>query len=206
MPTAGKVGGVYASTTASTSTFTNAATTADSAKTRYSITDRSKAAWPLGSSVTVKVNGTTVTTGYSIEYAIGTVVFDAALTTETVTVTGTYQPVSEMGGFYSWTADTSVGSTENTDFVAARDGWSTYQCTGPNGSKVSAQRYWDTSGFRQRVGDAVLIKCFVDVSSGEHYAGWAVVTSDKSSGDVQGLVDEPIEFTITGGLYHRDIA
>jgi hypothetical protein len=137
----GKTGGVFASTEDETSTFTNQATTADAAKVRYAITDRSKSAWPLGSAIVVKKNGTIQTTGFVIEYATGTVVFDAALTTETITVAGNYQPVSEVGGFYSWAIDDSTSAVSSTDFVDARAGWETFAVAGLFGSGVTASRY-----------------------------------------------------------------
>ena len=202
--TAGKVGGVFASTTAGTSSFTAEATTADATKTRYSITDRSKSAWPLGASIVVKKNGTVQSSGFSVEYASGTVVFDSALTTETVTVGGVYQPVAEFGGFYSWSIDESAAVSDDTDFTAARDGWTTFQSSGMLGGTVTASRFWDTGGFTQRVGSLVLIKCYVSVATGEHDLGWAICDKAGTASKSTGLVDEPISFTLVGPLVHRD--
>lgn len=204
MATAGKVGGVFASTTASTSNFTTEATDADATKTRYSITDRSKSAWPTDAVITVKVNGTTQNAGYSIESATGTVVFDAALTDETVTVSGKYQPVSEVGGFYSWSIDARTPVQSTTDFTAARDGWETFMSTGVTGGTVTASRFWDTAGFRQRVGLPVLVKLYVSVVSGEHWVAWALCDKDASNADNTKMIDEPIGFTLVGPLCHRD--
>lgn len=83
-----------------TVTFTDEATTANVAKTRYAITDTAKDSWPFSDPTVVKVDGTVVTTGYTIEYASGTVVFGSALTTEVVTVSGKYR----VDGSDLWTA------------------------------------------------------------------------------------------------------
>lgn len=200
----GKTGGVFASTEDETSTFTNQATTADAAKVRYAITDRSKSAWPLGSAIVVKKNGTIQTTGFAIEYATGTVVFDAALTSETVTVGGNYQPVAEVGGFYQWAIDDSTAAVSSTDFVAARAGWETFAVAGLFGSGVTASRYWDTGGFVERVGLDVLIKCYVSVATGEHWVGWAICDKAGTTQDATKLVDEAIHFTVNGPMLHRD--
>jgi hypothetical protein len=204
MATAGKVGGVFASTTDSTSTFTNQATTADTAKLRYSITERSKSAWPPDSAVVVKKNGAAITTGFAIEYASGTVVFDAALTTETVTVGGTYQPVAEVGGFYSWALDANVALIPDTDFIAARAGWATFMSTGVYGGTVTASRYWDMDGFSERVGLPVLVKLYVDVATGGHWVAWALCDKSAESADLGKLVDEPIGFMLVGPICYRD--
>ena len=204
MATAGNVGGVFASTTDSTSTFTNQATTADTAKLRYSITDRTKSAWPIDSAVVVKKNGSAITTGFTIEYASGTVIFDAALTTETVTVGGAYQPVAECGGFYSWTLDAKTDVSKTTDFIAARAGWDTFMSLGVSGGTVTASRYWDDDGFRQRVGLPVLVSLYVDVATGAHWVAWALCDKSGLSADLGKLVDEPIGFTLVGPLCWRD--
>jgi hypothetical protein len=204
MPAAGMVGGVFASTTASTSAFTGEATTPDAAKLRYSITDRSKSAWPMDSAIVVKKNGATQSSGFTIEYATGTVVFASALTSEVITVGGQYQPVAEVGGFYSWTLDAHMSVQDTTDFVAARAGWETVGSTGVGGGTIAASRFWDTGGFRQRVGLPVLVKCYVSVATGEHWVAWALCDKDASTIDETKLIDEPISFTITGPLCHRD--
>ena len=200
---AGKAGGVFTSTTGSTVTFTNEATTADAAKLRYSITNRVKSAWPLAESFTVKKDGTTVTTGFTIEHAAGSILFDAALTTEVVTVSGKYQPVSEVGGFYQWKADQSVATAETTDFTAARSGWETYMSLGVLNAKITAARHWDTAGFRQRVGTPVLVRCYVSVATGEQYTAWAIPASSGADSDRDKVVDEPIAFALIGPLHYR---
>lgn len=197
---------MYASTTAAAQAFTDEATTANTAKTRYSITDRAKSAWPLTATITVKKNTVVQTTGFHLERAIGVVVFDVALTTETITVTGTYATVAEVGGFYSWKNDSSVSTQDITDFVAARAGWETHMATALPSSKVTAQRFWDYSGFVNRVDDLVLVKCFVSVATGEQFTGWAYCTGSGADADRTKVIEEPLEFVITGGLFHRDTA
>lgn len=199
----GKAGGVFASTVVAPVAFTNEAATADTAHLRYSITNRVKAAWPIDMALVVKVAGTTVT-NYVVEWAVGSVVFDTALLAQAVTFAGTYAPVVEMGGFYAWTCDQSAPAVPTTDFIAARAEFETFACLGIFTGNVKATRFWDTLGFRDRVGVPCLIRCYVSVATGDHFAAWAIPKSSSASADKTKAIDEPIEFALIGPLYHRD--
>ena len=200
----GKAGGVFASTQAVPVAFTNEASVADAAHVRYSIANRVKAAWPIGMALVVKVAGAVVTTGFTVEWAVGSVVFDTALSAEVVTFAGTYAPVVEMGGFYAWTCEQSAPAVSTTDFIAARGDFETFACLGINSGNVKATRFWDTMGFRDRVGVPCLIRCYVSVATGDHFAAWAIPKSSSASADKTKAIDEPIEFALVGPLYHRD--
>ena len=120
-----------------------------------------------------------------------------------VLVSGKYQPVSEVGGFYQWKADQSVATAETTDFTAARSGWETYMSLGVLNAKITAARHWDTAGFRQRVGTPVLVRCYVSVATGEQYTAWAIPASSGADSDRDKVVDEPIAFALIGPLHYR---
>ena len=89
MPIAGKLGAVYRTDGNASTAFTTEATTSNATYTRYSITNSAKRFWDDAVSVTVKKNGTTITTGFTIEYAGGVVVFTTPnLNTDVITVSG----------------------------------------------------------------------------------------------------------------------
>ena len=48
----------------------------------------------------VKKDGVEVTSGYKIEYPGGVIVFDEALNTEVITVSGKYITVEQLAGFF----------------------------------------------------------------------------------------------------------
>jgi hypothetical protein len=123
----GKVGAIYAQTTDTAAAMTNEATTALSgagitAYTQYRIINTARKYMDKNTAVVVKKNGTVVSSGYSVDYIGGTVIFDAALlNTDTVTITGSYLTVSQVASFFNWSVDMSGDTTEITTFASA--GW-----------------------------------------------------------------------------------
>lgn len=101
MAITGMIGAVYVSdiNTAPIS-FTDQATTKDATLTRYQVTNTAYRYWPLDATITVKKNGTVVSSGYKLERAGGYVVFDSPLQgTDVVTVSGQALTLVQCGGF-----------------------------------------------------------------------------------------------------------
>lgn len=201
MAIAGKVGAVYMQTTDSAIAFNAEPMTNSGDNTRYYITDRDKAYWYKNATTTVYVDGVEET-AVTIEYAGGYIEFDSALTgTETVTVTGGYLTVSQVAGFFSWSADVNSDMQESTTFG---DSWKEFMPTLKDFT-ASAEKYWITNNISDRLGEEVVLVLYVDSGTNKNrYEGFALISSDSIEDSVDALINESIEFQGTGNLYYRE--
>lgn len=201
MALAGKLGAVYLQTDAAPTAFTNEATTANTARTRYTITNTVKRYWSKGVALVVKVGGVTVTTGYTLEYAGGVVVFDVAQAVgAVVTVSGSYVVVAQAGGFFDWSLEPTMDTQEKTTFQS--NGWKEYKTT-IKGFTVSAEAFWGDERFFNTLGTELIIVLYVGVAAITRYEGYAVVSSDGISTAVDELIQETVEFTGDGPICYR---
>jgi len=203
MPLQGKVGAVFIQTEAAPISFANEETVANDDFTRYMISNTVKRYWDKNSVVMVKVNDSAVSTGFSIEYCGGVVVFETALDPlDEVTISGSYLIVSQHGGFFNWSAELEMETSDVTTFQSA--GWKENLPT-IKGFSVSAESYWGDEEFFSRLGEKVIIALYVDSGpSKRRYEGWGLISSDKIDTSVEDVIDENIEFQGTDSLYYRE--
>ena len=199
MAIAGKVGAVYIATGTSVS-FTDEATTASSDYKRYTISNTAKRFWDKSAAITVKKNGTTVTSGYTIEYAGGVIVFTTALApTYVVTVSGKYIPLTQVATLFNWKLDLENELKEVTTFNS--NGWVELLPTN-NKFTVSAEGYWADATFFNQLGNEIGIQLFVDSGTNKYrYEGFVIVNKSSIDTPVDDIVKESIEFAGTGPLY-----
>jgi hypothetical protein len=202
MAIAGKLGAVYCQTADASTTFTDEATTSSAGYTRYTITSATKRYWDKTAAVTVKKNGGAITTGYTIEYPGGVVVFDVALAPgDAVTVSGKYLTVSQVGGFFNWSLDANADMAEKTTYVSAS--WKEFKQT-LNGFSGSAEAYWGDETFFNNLGQEMIIVLYVDVGAAKiRFEGYVLFNSDGIEANVSEIVQESIEFEGNGKLYYR---
>jgi predicted secreted protein len=203
MAIAGKIGAVYVSDidTAPVS-FTDQATTKDGTNTRYQVTNAAYRYWPLDATITVKKNGSTVTSGYTLERAGGYVVFDSPLQpTDTVTVSGQALTLVQCGGFFNWSIDFEQETTEATTF--ASNGWKEFAAT-VKGWSGSAEAYWGDDRFFKSLGNIIVVKLFVDSGASQKcFEGFAIINSEGIESAVDELVTDKIDFEGVGPIYTR---
>lgn len=203
MAIAGKIGGVYVSDvdTAPVS-FTDQATTDSGDHKRYQITNAAYRYWPLDADITVEVNGSPVTTGFTLERAGGYVVFDAALGAEdVVTVSGEALTLVQCGGFFNWSIDTDAEDADATTY--ASDGWKEFQRV-LKGWSGSAEAYWGDDRLFKSLGEIIVVKLFVDSGASQKcLEGFALINSEGIETAVDSLVQETIDFQGVGPLYFR---
>ena len=201
MALAGKLGAVYVQTDDAPVAFTDEATTANAARTRYTITDTTKRYWSKGTAVVVEVGGVAVTTGYTLEYAGGVVVFDVAQGVgAVVTVTGAYVALAEAGGFYNWSLEPSVDMQEKTAFQSS--GWKEFEST-VKGFTGSAEAFWGDDQFFTALGTEVIVALYLNEATGLRYEGYAVISGDGISTAVDELIQETVDFTGDGPICYR---
>lgn len=203
MAIAGKVGAVYVSdiNTAPVS-FTDQATTPDASRTRYQVTNPAYRYWPLDAAITVKKNGSVITTGFTLERAGGFVVFDTPLLdTDTVTVSGQALTLVQCGGFFNWSVETDAEDIEATTFASG--GWKEFVRT-VKGWSGSAEAYWGDDRFFKSLGEIIVVKLFVDSGASQKcLEGFAIINGEGIEAAVDELVKESIDFEGVGPLYFR---
>jgi predicted secreted protein len=126
-PKSGVVGGIMMETTSTS--MTDEPTTANQAKTVYTITNTVKQFISLDTAdvPTVKYNAVAVSTAdYVINYAKGTITFAISPGNAAVTISGKYITMALLPGFTKFSLDTLVKPFDNTVWVASSDptyGW-----------------------------------------------------------------------------------
>lgn len=206
MALSGTVAAVYRQTTAAGTAFADQATTnTDGVYKRYQVTAAADRYWDKTQAVTVKVNGTIQTTGFTLEYLSGFVVFAAArASTDTVTVSGTALAVDQVGGMFGWKLDTDADMEEVTTFASG--GYKEYMAT-LKGFSGSADAYWtdtDTADFMTNGEEVILVLYTDDTANKDRYECFAVLKKDSIDTQTKAVVKETINFEGDGTLYYRE--
>lgn len=203
MAISGKVGRVLTQTKDPAIAFTDEATTADATKTRYTITDVNKRYWDLNTPVTVKKDAVIQTTGFHIEYPGGVVVFDTALTTEVVTVSGKYVTMEQLAGFFNWTLTVNNKTIDTTCFESGE--WEEFALATKNFT-ASAEKFWASDAdFSQRIGTEVLVVLYTDFGTAKtRFEGYATLNTSAVSVPVNEIINDRLDFQGKNGIYFRE--
>jgi len=183
--------------------FTDEATTANAAKTRYTITDATKRYWDQNTVPVVKKGVDVVTSGYKIEYPGGVVVFDTPQEDETITVSGKYITVEQLAGFFNWSLTVNNNTIDVTAFES--DEWQEFILATKNFT-VSAEKFWASDGnFLDRMGSEVILVLYTDFGTAKtRFEGYAVISTSAVSVPVDGLVNDQLNFQGKNGIYMRE--
>lgn len=210
MAISGTLGALHKQTDAAAVAFTDEATTGNVARTRYTITNTTKRYWDKTAAVTVKVDdglggGPVVqTTGFTLEHPGGVVVFEVARAVgDTVTVSGSYVAVTQVGGVFNWSLDLEHDTAEVTTFASA--GWKEFLAT-IKGFTGSAEAYWDSGGLFDSLGDDLILVFYVDATAGSllRYEGYGIINGLNPEAAVDDVVSEGVEIQGNGPLYYRE--
>ncbi|HHT47372.1 MAG TPA: hypothetical protein GX004_08860 [Firmicutes bacterium] len=152
--------------------------------------------------MSVRVDGVSVTAGFTLEHAGGFVVFDNALAAgDEVEVSGKALELIQAGGFFNWSIDFDGEDADATTFKS--EGWKEFVRT-LKGWSGSAEAYWGDEQFYDSLGKIVVVKLFVDAGPAKDcLEGFAVINGEGIENPVDGLVQETVDFTGTGPLYIR---
>jgi hypothetical protein len=194
----GRLAAVYCQTDDAATAFTAEATTEDATHLRYVITDATKRWVDPDTAVIVYADAVEVTSGYTIEYANGTIVFteDPAAA---ITVTGAYLQVAQEGGCFNWSIDIQMDMQETTAFG---DAWKTFMAS-LAGFTGSAEKYWGSEAFFDLLGVRVALELYVDTTTGSEkwYRGYGIIQKDGVTVAYDDVIKESIGFQGTMGLY-----
>jgi hypothetical protein len=204
MAITGMTGAVYVSdvNTAPVSFNNDSCSAVDAQRKRYQIDDPDLMYWDPTYPVLVEVDGSVVTSGFTLEHAGGFVVFDTALgADDTVTVSGKALTLIQAGGFFNWSIDGDADDAEATTFES--QGWKEFART-LKGWSGSAEAYWGDTQFYDSLGETVVVKLYIDAGPAQDcLEGFAIINGEGIENPVDGLVQESIDFTGTGPLYIR---
>jgi hypothetical protein len=196
----GNVGAIY-KTYGTSTTFTDEATTANGDKTRYTISDSAKRYWDDSSAIVVKKNTVVQTTGFHIEYPGGVVVFDSALTSEVITVSGKYFTVEQCAGFFNWKLDPK---NELKDVTVFGDTWKKQEVT-LKGWSASAEGYWADETYLTLLGTKVILVLYVDSGASlRRYEGYILNSGSSINAANDDVVKQSVSFEGSGELYYRE--
>ena len=184
-------------------TFTAEATTANVAKTVYTITDRSKRFWDASAATTVYYNGIANTSYASIQYPGGIVTWAVSPGSSAVTVTGKYLAAAASAQARDWSMDVSYDMADATVFGnTAR-----VQVPILRGATITVNQFYADDTFQAlvRAGSLVGWQLYVNYDSGTpandvYYIGYGYIAGGVSAA-VDGLEEEPITITVTDGPY-----
>jgi len=204
LATPGKVGRVLIKSSASAVTFTDEAMGASAGYKRYTITDSTKAYWDKDTAIVVEVDDVVATSGYSIEYPGGVIVFDSVQDSDAViTVSGKYVVVEQLAGFFNWSLTVNNTTIDATTFTSGE--WSEFALATKNW-EATAEKFWaSTDDFSQRMGEEVIVVLYCDFGTDKtRFEGYAVIQSDEASTPVNELINDSISFKGFNGIYFRN--
>lgn len=173
-------------------TFTDAPTTANGTYDTYTITDSNKAVWDPTAPITVKKNGSVVSSGYTIDRLFGKVKFTAPLQqTDTVTVTGSYLPMGTLVEAY----ELSFGiKADNLDVSRFGDDWVRREQGSLDASGRFSQWVLTNNGLFDELnaGNPIVVEYWIN--NAVHFRAWALISNDSFSAELRGVQSEEVQW------------
>ncbi len=196
-PIAGYKADVYLAAQTSLA-FTDEATTNAGDNQTYTITNAAKRFWDAGTAVTVKKNGGSITTGFTIQYCGGKIVFAVANDPgDVIIVTGKYLPVAKVAEGRKWSLDVGRNLVETATFG---DEWE--ESTPVRGkASASIERHWVDEFFLTHLGELVALVLYADYASAVRWECFAYC-EPSANVPVDGVMGENLKFTVSGEVYY----
>ena len=180
-------------------TFTDEATIASADCKVYTIAAAEKRYWDPAVAVTVKKNDAIITSGFTIQHVGGKVIFDTALeSTDVVTISGGYLPVSRLGEAKEWSLDVD---TKILDATKLGDAWEN-KVVGQRSVSVKLSKWWVDGFFLDQLTNLLVVVLYIDSTVGTRYEAYARIKSDSIKTVADGLVEEDISLEVEGEIYY----
>lgn len=146
---------------------------------------------------------TTVTTGFTIRYVTGQVLFASAVTGGTPSCriqSGAYLPFSTFANMHEWEATPSADLYDASCFGSA---WKTY-IPGQLGADLKLSQYYTDLTFANQItsNTAFVVSCMTGRNSTERFEGFAYLKSDDLKVAVNALETEDLTYSVTGQMYY----
>jgi hypothetical protein len=184
-------------------TLTNEATTANSARTLYTITNDAHVILDEATAVTVEKstdggnNYSAVTTGFHIHCPAGQVAFDSAQAEGTlIRISGKYVPFAELEAT-GWSTTESVDIQEITPIHSA----SKVKYAQLHDAQVTIDRFTTNHKIENLVGRTIYLGLYTDVDTAERYMCKAILKQVSDKVQKGSLMGQSLSFEISGDLY-----
>jgi hypothetical protein len=167
------------------------------ANTQYQITATSKQIIDINSTITVKVGGSPVTSGYTVDTLRGVVIFDTS-SVRTVTVSGKYVPTSTAAECHEWSLKINQDTEDTTAF---QDDWIKKTPT-LKSAEGSLSRWFNVDKYFQNAlvsGLPVVIELYPQDTLNPDRV-WGVLNSSEMSAAVDGASEESVSFESTNKM------
>lgn len=209
---AGYKAGLFLAAPASVS-MTNEAMTDSGDHTTFNVTNEAHQCWDYTQAFTVQTapDGSTWTTAsastYKINYAIGQVVFNSAVSGATPSCrisAGYYLPIAFLAGVTSIDGTVTGTALDSTTFQNPPSPWKTF-IPGINGGTVKLACLWVNGGTflsHMTAADLLVLKIYPDSTGTARYQGYGVLTTDAIKSAVSAVNTEELDFNINGKLYY----
>lgn len=206
----GRLGGIYmAKYGAGATPFTAEATTANTAKTVFTITDQHKRFIDPDTALVVKYDGSVVTDYASVQYPGGIVTWGSTPGSAAVTLGGSYLPVVQVGECRSWTLDFN---TEFVDITSFGDNYRRQMAMITQGTANIEGMYVDSTLFTEmistnpRIGIDLFLDTTTDaappITSPQRYTGYGTMGTTSMTASIEGVVEQPFVVNFSDGPFY----
>lgn len=152
---------------------------------------------------------TTTSSGFTINYAIGQVVFATPYignnNTPAIRIhAGHYFPISFLAGVKEIDGTATGTPLETTTMQNPPSPWKTY-IAGVNGATLKLSTIWVNGGTflaHMSADDILLLKAYPNSANAQRYQGYGKMTSDSLKSAQNAVNTEDIDFVINGKLYY----
>lgn len=200
----GRLGAIWmARYGAGATVMTDEATTANGAKTVFTIDDATKRFIDPDTAVVVKYSGSAVTNYASIQRPGGVVAWTVSPGSSAVTISGKYLTAAQVGECKTWTLDLT---TENIEITSFGDTFKRFTPMIVAGSVNVEGAYVDSALFAEMISTnpRLGIDLFLDSTSGSEvrYTGYGTISGSNIAADIGGVVEQPFTITFNDGPYY----
>jgi len=149
------------------------------------------------------VTWTTVTSGFTIRYVTGQVLFTnpvAGATPSCRIQTGAYLPFSTFANMKQWEAAPALDLYDSSTFGSV---WKTY-VPGMLGADIKLTQFYSDLTFSNQItaNTAFIVSCLTGRNATERFEGFARLKSDDIKVPVSGLEEENLNYTVDGQWYY----
>lgn len=179
-------------------------TTASADFKTYQITDPAKRVLHPTEAITVAVNATAVTSGYTLDRLSGKVIFDTALLdTDVVTVSGLYLPLATAAEAYELSYTISATNSDRTRF---QDAWTRRLQNQLDASGSFQQWYLTGSDMAEELmsGNPIVVEYQIDGQI--DLRAWALLSSTEPAAQAKEIQTENIQWEGTSDIDGRVIS
>lgn len=212
--TAGYQAGLFVTSVPSLSLTNEAMTDSGDHKT-FNITNIAHQAWDPTAAFVVQtapdgLTWVTVSTGFTINYAIGQVVFANAVTGTTPScriASGKYFTISFLAGVTSIDGTGTGIALDTTSMQNPPSPWKTF-ISGERSATLKLATIWVNLGTflaHMSANDILLLRIYPNQANPNRYQGYGVMTTDSFKSAVSAVNTEEIDFVINGQLYYLTV-